>query len=684
MNLKSSFIIVIFFLIVRHELIAQNVYYVDKGNIKASDKNPGTEDRPLLTIKQASLLAQPGDSVKVKAGVYRERIAPARAGTEDKPIVYQAVAGEKVIVKGSEIWDTEWENVAGAVYRGELNDKWFFHEIPAAHNIDQKSFYFNPYLTAMRSAPAGRKLTLGQVFVDWELLLQVDDASDLKKIPGTWMVDADSTGLLVHFPQSKSPGSFQLIEVTTRSRTFAPYRRGLAHIHVDGFIFEHGATNFPSGFWSTTGSPQAGIVSSRGGHHWVIRNCTIRYGQSLGLDIGREGPLDVDGLNQPESDSSGYHLIEDNLISDNGCGGIAGIRSIGTQILHNRIERNNNLDFTAPEIGGIKLHFFIGGRIEGNLIKDNHAYGIWLDNEWDQSRVTRNVILSNEKAGIFMELGYGPILIDNNIIGHTNAYSGYGLYSHDASGVTFVHNLVLFNAGFGLWTHVATDRSKDDPTDNTDERVQIKSSGWKVMNNIFMGNGGSVAFPLESDISQNNVSDYNLVAGGYNRFTFETFAESLDQPFFRIINDKGRSTKTEVISAITQSLMTENQAGVTILKKQKSMIPFLTLKEWRKVTGNDQNSLYPHILRPKLSESIQQVDFYIDDSFTKMSCPVFPDVDFDFHGNAMSKNPKPGPFQDMKAEPGLKDRSKYLEYRGPYNDLRDKKNLNRWYLIPPE
>ena len=106
------------------------------------------------------------------------------------------------------------------------------------------------------------------------------------------------------------------------------------------------------------------------------------------MDIGSEGPIDYDGLDQPTFDNSGYHLIQNNIISDNGCGGIAGYVSHGSKIIGNRIERNNNLGMTAPEIGGIKLHFFTKGLIEANLIKDNHAYGIWLDNEWLISRVT--------------------------------------------------------------------------------------------------------------------------------------------------------------------------------------------------------------------------------------------------------------------------------------------------------
>ena len=49
-------------------------------------------------------MAQPGDTVTIHEGIYRERINPPRGGTSDaKRITYQAASGEKVIIKGSEV-----------------------------------------------------------------------------------------------------------------------------------------------------------------------------------------------------------------------------------------------------------------------------------------------------------------------------------------------------------------------------------------------------------------------------------------------------------------------------------------------------------------------------------------------------------------------------------------------------
>jgi len=669
---KRALLFIYFVFFSTATLFSQRVYIVDKNHPNASDKNLGTAQYPFATINKAALLAGPGDTVLVHSGIYRERVAPVRSGTAENPIIYKSAPFADVYVKGSDVWQPKWKSLGDYIFFGAFDKSAFEIELDTVYGFGKKMLHFNPYEQALRKSPDGLQLTLGQLFVGGKKLLEVDNKETLEKIAGSWMVSSDKTGLLVHFPGSAPPSNFKLVELTVRSRVFAPYKRGLSYIHVDGFHFEHGATNFPAGFWTEKGSPQAGIVGFRAGHHWQISNCTIRHGKSLGLDIGSEGPIDYDGLDQPTNKNSGYHLIKNNIITDNGCGGIAGYISHGSKIVGNTIERNNDLGMTAPEIGGIKLHFFTEGLIEANLIKDNHAYGIWLDNEWHNSRVTKNVIVSNEKAGIFMELGYGPVLIDNNFIAYTKAFSGFGLYSHDASGITFAHNMVFFNAGFGLWAHVATDRTKDLPFDNIDERVQIEASNWRVLNNMFIGNGaGAVSLPVESDISENNLSDFNVVTGGYNRFTFETYAEGLDEPYFLINNNKERQDNRPLYASLGQREDTES-----------AIVPFLTMKQWNELSGNDSNSIYSWVLRPIFAKERLQLSFYIDDKAKNMRCSAIKGIETDFYGKKLPEFPLPGPFQSLKFEEELNDRSKKLEFRGPYNHIKDNDNLNLFMLYP--
>ena len=55
-------------------------------SVTGNDKNDGTAASPFKTISCAARIAQPGDEIIVHAGVYRERVNPARGGESDTRI----------------------------------------------------------------------------------------------------------------------------------------------------------------------------------------------------------------------------------------------------------------------------------------------------------------------------------------------------------------------------------------------------------------------------------------------------------------------------------------------------------------------------------------------------------------------------------------------------------------------
>src|SRR5690349_2483493 len=98
--MKTSILVCITALAVVRCLSAREYYVALDGK----DSNPGSKKFPLRSIQRGAELAQPGDVITVRGGVYRERINPPRGGTsEKKRIVYQAARGERVEIKGSEI-----------------------------------------------------------------------------------------------------------------------------------------------------------------------------------------------------------------------------------------------------------------------------------------------------------------------------------------------------------------------------------------------------------------------------------------------------------------------------------------------------------------------------------------------------------------------------------------------------
>lgn len=76
-------------------------YYVAQS-FNAGDNNPGTIDAPFKTLAKAGSVAQAGDTVIIREGVYREILKPQNDGTETSPITFRAMEGEDVLLTATE------------------------------------------------------------------------------------------------------------------------------------------------------------------------------------------------------------------------------------------------------------------------------------------------------------------------------------------------------------------------------------------------------------------------------------------------------------------------------------------------------------------------------------------------------------------------------------------------------
>ncbi len=131
-------------------------------------------DHPLKTVSAAAELAQPGDTIWVHEGVYREEINPPRGGlSEDQRIVYTAAPGEKVVIKGSEPV-TGWTHVQHDTWKITLPNRFFGAFNPYADEI--KGDWFNG---------KGRKHHTGAVYVDGHWLKEAASKELVLKPAGT-------------------------------------------------------------------------------------------------------------------------------------------------------------------------------------------------------------------------------------------------------------------------------------------------------------------------------------------------------------------------------------------------------------------------------------------------------------------------------------------------------------------
>jgi len=83
------------------------IYYVSPSG---NDSNPGNDTQPWLTIQKAAKTMVAGETVYIKAGIYRERVIPFKSGTTGNYITYAAYEGDISTIDGSGISLPNWDS----------------------------------------------------------------------------------------------------------------------------------------------------------------------------------------------------------------------------------------------------------------------------------------------------------------------------------------------------------------------------------------------------------------------------------------------------------------------------------------------------------------------------------------------------------------------------------------------
>ena len=291
-----------------------------------ADENPGSKKKPFLTIQHAAVLAQPGDTITVHEGVYRERVNPPRGGTsDDKRIVYQAAPGENVAIKGSEIVKG-WEKLENIAWTVTLPNSFFGEFNPYADLIHGDYMFTNKL-----SQHTGQVYINGKPLVEAATIEELDASTD--KLFWFGEVKNGKTTLWGRF-NGMNPNE-QTVEINVRQSVFYPSKEKNNYITVRGFEMSQAAAN-----WAPPTAEQIGLIGTHWSKGWIIENNTISHSRCVGITLGKFGDefdntyaQDSQGWNKGVDQAIdygwtkktvGHHRVANNTISHCGQAGIVG------------------------------------------------------------------------------------------------------------------------------------------------------------------------------------------------------------------------------------------------------------------------------------------------------------------------------------------------------------------------
>lgn len=444
-------------------------YYV---NAAASRQGNGSQQMPFKHINDAAKVAQPGDVVWVAPGVYREYVNPIHGGTEQARIEYRSQEPLGARITGAELL-TGWEHYEGTTWVAKVDNGVFNGFNPYAEPIIG-DWYFFP-----KDPVTGKILDLhrGAVYMNDQMFYETFTLEECLKgevYPRSWQpelsiykwfaqVDDKQTTIYANF-QGRNPNE-ECVEINVRNNCFMPDKKGVGYITLSGFVVDKAATN-----WAPPAAFQDGMIGAHWSKGWIIEDCDISNSRCCGISFGNYHQTEKENDNyftnkhvksptQMERDAVciaqydgwtketvGSHIVRRCHIHDCGQAGIVGRMGCVFSIIEdNHIHHiNNSQQLTGAEMGGIKFHAAIDVTFRRNHIH-HCTMGIWTDWQAQGTRITQNLLHDNHapdwtqfgmSQDIFVEVGHGPTLIDNNVL------LSKASIRWATQGVAVVHNLI--------------------------------------------------------------------------------------------------------------------------------------------------------------------------------------------------------------------------------------------------
>ena len=372
----------------------------------AQEALAGLEPREQVrTIAEAASLVEPGDTVIIHGGIYREKVEIEKSGLPEKPIRFQAAVGQTVVMTGADRI-SEWTEVQG---EGRIYSTLWPHTFIAwnqQHTHPDDNFH----------RLIGR---CEQVFVNGYALRQVLERDKLAR--GTFYVDLGDKRLTVwSYDNQDIRGGKATVEASIRERILTV--KG-DYVTIKGIAFRYAANR-----------AQQGAVEFSG-HHLTVEDCLFEYANAGGAAFKGQD-ITVRRCTFQHNGQLGFGVSRAHRLQMTGC----------------TVRNNNTKGFNRGwEAGGNKICLSRGVVLEDSSFVENRGNGIWFDIGNEDCTVRNCLIACNEDAGIFYEISYGlhahdNVIVGNGLAGTAGAWgASAGISISSSPGCLIERNLLLGN-----------------------------------------------------------------------------------------------------------------------------------------------------------------------------------------------------------------------------------------------
>lgn len=268
-------------------------FYVAKNG---NNNNPGTEEKPWLTITKAANTLVAGETVYVKAGTYKEQVTVRNSGSPGKYITFAAHPGDTVVLDGTGLSMEDW---SGLFWIKKLN----FIKITGfnlkngrngvdvnggSNIIIQNNYIENPYHTGIKVGwdYSSNILIEGNSIKrntkpEWNEMISISNGHYIEVRNNHVLQNAIGEGIDMKDGTSYSTIHHNIVENTASAGIYTDgYAAGISNIEV----YENTVHDCNTGF--STGSEMGGLTQNLYFHNNIAYNTDTGYKISYWAEPG--------------------------------------------------------------------------------------------------------------------------------------------------------------------------------------------------------------------------------------------------------------------------------------------------------------------------------------------------------------------------------------------------------------